>query len=133
MEVESAAVTVHSQIYIQQPDDLDGQGDFTLRDNFHKKMRMMLDRTGFQPRRVVDIGCSTGLSTLKLHNSFPSADIIGIDLSPYMIAGIYRIDRRSSPLHYPITLHDHVLLLYVYVWWYGMVWNSYSYDINFIT
>lgn len=95
MEVESAAVTVHSQIYIQQPDELDGQGDFTLRDNFHKKMLMMLDRTGFQPRRVLDIGCSTGLSTLKLHNSFPSADIVGMDLSPYMIAGTYR---RASPL-----------------------------------
>jgi len=89
MEVESAAVTVHSQIYIQQPDELDGLGDFTLRDNFHKKMLTMLDRTAFKPRRVLDIGCSTGLSTLKLHDSFPSADIVGVDLSPYMIAGRY--------------------------------------------
>ena len=87
MEVESAAVTVHSQIYIQKPDDLDSMGDFTLRDNFHKRMLTMLSRTGFQPRRVLDIGCSTGLSTLKLHDSFPSADIVGIDLSPYMISG----------------------------------------------
>jgi SAM-dependent methyltransferase len=34
----------------------------------------------------VDIGCSTGLSTLKLHASFPEASIVGLDLSPYMLA-----------------------------------------------
>jgi SAM-dependent methyltransferase len=99
MEVESAAVTVHAQIYAP-PDELDPQGDFTLRDRFHQNMRQLLgmgreqgqgqgqgQSVGFSPRRVLDIGCSTGLSTLKLHETFPEAEVVGLDLSPHMLAG----------------------------------------------
>ncbi|KAJ1417415.1 S-adenosyl-L-methionine-dependent methyltransferase [Ochromonadaceae sp. CCMP2298] len=96
MEVESAAVTVHAQIYAP-PDELDPQGDFTLRDRFHQNMRQLLgmgqgqgqgqgQSVGFSPRRVLDIGCSTGLSTLKLHETFPEAEVVGLDLSPHMLA-----------------------------------------------
>lgn len=87
MEVESAAITVHSQIYNQLPTELDPNGDYTLRDRFHKNMLTMLSKRNFHPRRILDIGCSTGLSTLKLHETFPKSDIIGIDLSSYMLAG----------------------------------------------
>lgn len=42
-----------------------------------------------KPRKIVDIGCSTGLSTLKLHESFPDAEIIGVYLSPYMLSDTF--------------------------------------------
>ena len=87
MEVEPAALTVHAPIYTASTSDLDINGDFTLRDNFHTCMKKIFTLSNFNPRKILDIGCSTGLSTLKLHDSFPNAEIIGMDLSPYMLAG----------------------------------------------
>lgn len=112
MEVESAALTVHAQIFplstpslttasdtvldeavqTKKKDKVDiplnPMGDFLLRDNFHKNMLEMLQgNQHVRINRILDIGCSTGLSTLKLHESFPQAEIIGMDLSPYMLAG----------------------------------------------
>ena len=92
MEVEPAALTVHAPIYTSSKSELDINGDFTLRDNFHKNMKKIFDTTRYKPKRILDVGCSTGLSTIKLHDSFPEANIIGIDLSPHMLAGI---DRKS--------------------------------------
>lgn len=87
MEVEPAALTVHAPIYTKDRDELDITGDFTLRDNFHSKMRQIFTATGFVPKKILDVGCSTGLSTLKLHDSFPQAEIVGMDLSPHMLSG----------------------------------------------
>jgi SAM-dependent methyltransferase len=86
MEVESAALTVHSQIYTKSKDELDKNGDFTLRDNFHKNMLKVFQRKNFIPKSIIDIGCSTGLSTVKFHESFPNAEITGVDLSAYMLS-----------------------------------------------
>lgn len=36
-------------------------------------------------RRIVDLGCSTGLSTLELNRAFPKADITALELSPYFL------------------------------------------------
>eukprot|EP01035_Chromulina_nebulosa_P017919 gene17919-23539_t len=44
------------------------------------------DEHDFKPKKILDIGCSTGLSTIKLHETFPNIEIFGIDLSPYMLA-----------------------------------------------
>jgi SAM-dependent methyltransferase len=87
MEVEPAALTVHAPIYTASTSDLDINGDFTLRDNFHTCMKKIFAMSNFNPKKILDVGCSTGLSTLKLHDSFPGAEIIGMDLSPYMLAG----------------------------------------------
>lgn len=38
-----------------------------------------------QPRRILDLGCGTGSSTLLLKQKFPAAEVIGLDLSPYML------------------------------------------------
>ncbi|MEC4807146.1 MAG: methyltransferase domain-containing protein [Jaaginema sp. PMC 1079.18] len=38
-----------------------------------------------QPRRILDLGCGTGSTTLLLKQKFPEAEVIGLDLSPYML------------------------------------------------
>ena len=38
-----------------------------------------------EPKYVLDLGCGTGSSTLMLKQAFPEAEVIGLDLSPYML------------------------------------------------
>lgn len=38
------------------------------------------------PTAILDVGCSTGLSTRWLQQEFPQADLSGLDLSPYFLA-----------------------------------------------
>lgn len=45
----------------------------------------LIDRIRCQPRRILDLGCGTGSTTLLLKRAFPQAEVIGIDLSPYML------------------------------------------------
>lgn len=40
---------------------------------------------GGQPRRILDLGCGTGTTTLLLKQTFPEAEVMGLDLSPYML------------------------------------------------
>jgi ubiquinone/menaquinone biosynthesis C-methylase UbiE len=37
------------------------------------------------PRKILDLGCGTGSTTLMLKQAFPNAEVIGLDLSPYML------------------------------------------------
>ncbi|HIK44362.1 MAG TPA: class I SAM-dependent methyltransferase [Leptolyngbyaceae cyanobacterium M65_K2018_010] len=37
------------------------------------------------PRRLLDLGCGTGSTTLMLKRRFPQAEVIGLDLSPPML------------------------------------------------
>lgn len=37
------------------------------------------------PQRILDLGCGTGSTTLLLKQAFPTAEVIGLDLSPYML------------------------------------------------
>lgn len=39
-----------------------------------------------QPRRILDLGCGTGSTTLDLKQAFPEAEVVGLDLSPLMLA-----------------------------------------------
>lgn len=37
------------------------------------------------PTRILDLGCGTGSTTLRLKKAFPNAEVIGLDLSPQML------------------------------------------------
>jgi ubiquinone/menaquinone biosynthesis C-methylase UbiE len=39
-----------------------------------------------EPRRILDLGCGTGSTTVLLKEAFPYAVVTGLDLSPYMLA-----------------------------------------------
>lgn len=43
------------------------------------------DRIQGQPRRILDLGCGTGTGTILLKQLFPNSEVIGLDLSPYML------------------------------------------------
>lgn len=45
----------------------------------------LIDRIRVKPRRILDLGCGTGSTTLMLKQAFPEAEVIGLDLSPYML------------------------------------------------
>ncbi|GAB1538364.1 class I SAM-dependent methyltransferase [Scytonema sp. NUACC21] len=45
----------------------------------------LIDAIQVKPRRILDLGCGTGSTTLMLKQAFPEADVIGLDLSPYML------------------------------------------------
>jgi ubiquinone/menaquinone biosynthesis C-methylase UbiE len=46
----------------------------------------LIDRIRCRPRRILDLGCGTGSTTCLLKQKFPAAEVMGIDLSPYMLA-----------------------------------------------
>jgi ubiquinone/menaquinone biosynthesis C-methylase UbiE len=45
----------------------------------------LIDRIRCQPRRILDLGCGTGSTTRLLKQKFPNAEVVAIDLSPYML------------------------------------------------
>ena len=45
----------------------------------------LIDAVQCKPRRILDLGCGTGSAAVMLKQAFPEADVIGLDLSPYML------------------------------------------------
>ena len=57
----------------------------------------LLNRIQTHPRCILDLGCGTGSTTLMLAQTFPHAEIIGIDLSPYMLVmAEYKAAQKSG-------------------------------------
>jgi ubiquinone/menaquinone biosynthesis C-methylase UbiE len=54
-----------------------------------------------KPTRILDLGCGTGSSTMLLKKTFPQADVIGLDLSPYMLViAADKADRYGLNIHF---------------------------------
>ena len=49
-----------------------------------------------QPKRILDLGCGTGATTLSLKQQFPDADVVGLDLSTYMLVEAKRKAARTQ-------------------------------------
>ncbi|NJO72908.1 MAG: class I SAM-dependent methyltransferase [Leptolyngbyaceae cyanobacterium RM1_406_9] len=97
MEVEVAAHAVHARIWL----DAGAQGDAMLRQSYHDVLKAQLST---EPRDILDLGCSVGMSTFALQQVFPQAKLTGLDLSPYFLAiAHYRTPHPTSPtwLHAP--------------------------------
>lgn len=52
-----------------------------------------------EPKRIVDLGCGTGSTTILLQEAFPQAQLIGLDLSPYML---FMAERKAQEKQFPI-------------------------------
>ncbi|EKQ69231.1 methylase involved in ubiquinone/menaquinone biosynthesis [Leptolyngbyaceae cyanobacterium JSC-12] len=58
---------------------------YVLPPSEHLVRQVLLDAIQTQPRRILDMGCGTGSTTLMLKQKFPDSEVIGLDLSPYML------------------------------------------------
>jgi SAM-dependent methyltransferase len=97
-EVESAAYAVHARIW----KDAGAEGDSRLRQSYHDVLRAQLPNA---PKDILDMGCSVGMSTFTLQETFPDAQVTGVDLSPYFLAiAQYRTQERSTQSP-PVWLH----------------------------
>ncbi len=52
------------------------------------------------PQRILDLGCGTGSTTVLLQKAFPQAEVLGLDLSPYMLI---MAERKAQAQQLPIT------------------------------
>lgn len=59
---------------------------FLLFPNEHQVRAALIRAIQGNPRRILDLGCGTGAMTRRLKQAFPQAEVIGLDLSPYMLA-----------------------------------------------
>ena len=54
-----------------------------------------------KPQRILDLGCGTGSTTILLQETFPHAEVIGLDLSPYMLIMAQRkAQQKQLPLRW---------------------------------
>jgi ubiquinone/menaquinone biosynthesis C-methylase UbiE len=69
--------------------------------NEHWVRQGLLDAVPHQPRRILDLGCGTGSETLLLQKAFPRAEVVGLDLSPYMLAiAHYKAQQVNAPIYW---------------------------------
>ncbi len=93
-EVEVAAYAVHSRIWSKTGEK---EGDAKLRASFHDRL---LERFP-HPRRILDVGCSVGMSTRAIQAVYPQAQVTGLDLSPYFLAIAQMQPSTISWVHAP--------------------------------
>jgi ubiquinone/menaquinone biosynthesis C-methylase UbiE len=91
LEVEVAAYAVHANIWPHAG----LQGDPKLRQSYHD---ILTNSISYQPKDILDLGCSIGMSTFALQELYPEAKITGLDLSPYFlaVANYYTQQRHAS-------------------------------------
>lgn len=78
LEADVAARAVHARLWPEG----DKRGDIRLRQSYLDVLR---DQLPAVPDTIVDLGCSTGLSTRALQGAYPHAHITGVDLSDYFL------------------------------------------------
>jgi len=94
LEVEVAAYAVHAGIW----SDTGAKGDPMLRQSYHDILK---SKIADEPRDILDLGCSVGMSTFALQKVYPQAKITGLDLSPYFLAvAHYRSQQRHAQINW---------------------------------
>ncbi|WP_013325384.1 class I SAM-dependent methyltransferase [Gloeothece verrucosa] len=97
LEVESAAYAVHSTIW-KKTDGISIKGDAKLRENYHQVLK---EKHALAPQDILDVGCSIGMSTFALQQTYPQARVTGLDLSPYFLAvANYRARKENLKINW---------------------------------
>lgn len=87
-EAEPATYSMALRVYPKDritADDAQGR----LRDSYTSALRAHVIAHGDganEPKVIVDVGCGVGISSRYISDAFPAAELIGLDLSPYMLA-----------------------------------------------
>ena len=90
MEVEVAAYSVHAKIFAETGTT----GDTQLRQSYHHLITQQLTTP---PQKILDLGCSVGMSTFAMQAVYPNADLTGVDLSPYFLTvANYRAKQQQA-------------------------------------
>ncbi|MEM9090489.1 MAG: class I SAM-dependent methyltransferase [Cyanobacteria bacterium P01_F01_bin.53] len=93
MEVDVAARAVHAQIWPEGDERAGVNGDAMLRQSYHQVLKDVLPEA---PKHIVDLGSSAGLSTFTLQETFPNAELTGVELSPYFVAAAHYADKQRA-------------------------------------
>lgn len=94
VEVEVAAYAVHAKIW----PDAGAKGDAKLRQNYHDILKNQLPTP---PQDILDLGCSVGMSSFALQQTYPQAKVTGVDLSPYFLAvANYQNQKQRSSINW---------------------------------
>lgn len=73
-------------------------------DHWWKRRLIHMIPTDRQYGRILDLGCGTGISTLKIAEKFPNAEVVGIDLTKsYLDVAAKKI--RSQKIHNVELVH----------------------------
>lgn len=97
LEATVAAKAVHARLWPEG----DARGDIRLRQSY---LDVLLEKLPQAPETIVDLGCSTGLSTRALQEAYPNAKITGIDLSDYFLTvARYQTTNRGAQGASPIN------------------------------
>ena len=99
LEESVAAKAVHARLWPEG----DAQGDLRLRQSH---LDVLLEKLPTPPETIVDIGCSTGLSTRALQRAYPQATTVGVDLSDYFLTvAQYQANAATDGLKTPQWIH----------------------------
>jgi ubiquinone/menaquinone biosynthesis C-methylase UbiE len=93
-EVEVAAYAVHARIW----PEAGAKGDAKLRQSYHDVLKQQILA---EPKDILDLGCSVGMSTFALQETYPNASVTGLELSPYFLAiARYQAQKRQANIQW---------------------------------
>ncbi|MBD1861503.1 MULTISPECIES: class I SAM-dependent methyltransferase [Trichocoleus] len=93
-EVEVAAHAVHARIW----PEAGAQGDAMLRQSYHNAVKSQILA---EPKDILDLGCSVGMSTFALQETYPQARVTGLELSPYFLTvARYKAQKRQLQINW---------------------------------
>ena len=97
MEVDAAARAVHAQIWTDERSGING--DASLRASYHQVLQDYFNEMSAEaPKKIIDLGCGVGMSSVAITEAFPAAQVTGVDLSPYFLTvGQYRLKQLAKP------------------------------------
>ncbi|MDB9843497.1 malonyl-ACP O-methyltransferase BioC [Porticoccaceae bacterium] len=61
-------------------------GAATLQHRIGEQLLASISTARQVPTRIMDLGCGTGYHSIQLHHRYPEADVLGVDISPGMLA-----------------------------------------------
>ncbi len=74
---------------------------FAAPPNEAKLRQQAISKLKNQPHKILDLACGTGSSTLMLKQAFPQAEVIGLDISPYMLVmAEYKVKKANLVIYW---------------------------------